>query len=52
MELRTVTAILVLKYDILFAEGEDGSKLLNNTLDAFVLFIQDLNLVFKERSRP
>lgn len=50
MELRTVTALLVHKYDVCLAPGEDGSDLLNNSLDAFTLFTKDLKLVFSKRA--
>lgn len=49
MELRTVTALLVYKYDVSLAPGEDGSRLLNDCFDAFTLFVKDLRLVFRER---
>lgn len=47
MELRTLTAQLVLKYDISFASGEDGSRLLTKTRDHFTLTLGQLDLVFK-----
>lgn len=40
MELRSVTALLVSKFDVTFAPGEDGSALVNKSLDAFTLFLQ------------
>lgn len=50
MELRAVTALLVLQYDIAFAPGEDGSELLNDSFEAFTIFLRDLRLIFKART--
>lgn len=46
MELQTVTAALVQQFNISFAPGEDGDRLLNGSRDAFTLFAGDLDLVF------
>jgi tryprostatin B 6-hydroxylase len=47
MELRTLTAQLVLKYDVAFAPGgEDGHRLLTQTRDHFTLTLGQLDLVF------
>ena len=46
MELRTLTAELILKYDVAFAPGEDGSKLLNESIDHFTMTLGKLDLVF------
>ena len=51
MELRTVIAKLLLEFDVQFAEGEDGSDLLEKTKDYFVLGVADLRVVFRERKR-
>jgi hypothetical protein len=50
MELRTMTALLLLQYDVKFAPGEDGSALLTKSMDAFTIFFADLNLVFSKRN--
>lgn len=49
MELRVVTALLVHKYNVCLAPGEDGSNLLNHSLDAFTLFTNGLRLTFSAR---
>lgn len=49
LELRTLVTKLVMKYDVRFAPGEDGSKLQQNARDHFTLGLTDLNLVFPER---
>jgi len=46
MELRTLTTRLVLDYDMSLAPGEDGKRLLFNTLDHFTMDLGDLDLVF------
>ncbi|KAF2769213.1 putative P450 monooxygenase [Teratosphaeria nubilosa] len=46
MELRTLTARLVLAYDVKLAPDEDGHRLLYETLDHFTLSLGDLDLVF------
>ncbi|KAH8808644.1 cytochrome P450 monooxygenase-like protein [Xylogone sp. PMI_703] len=49
MEVRTVTALLLLSFDVKFAPGEDGSRLLVDSQDAFTIFFAALNLVFSKR---
>lgn len=49
MELRTVVSLLITRFDISFAPGDDGSSLMENTLDTFTVRLGDLNLVFSER---
>jgi len=46
MELRTVVAMLVTRFDVHFAPGEDGSALLENVQDVFTVCLNDLDLVF------
>ncbi|KAJ5724990.1 uncharacterized protein N7483_006347 [Penicillium malachiteum] len=46
VELQTGTAALVQQFRISFAPGEDRYKLLNGSLDAFMLFTGDVHLVF------
>jgi cytochrome P450 len=45
-ELRTLTARLVLEFDVKLAPGEDGSRLMQKTLDHFTVDPGDLELVF------
>jgi tryprostatin B 6-hydroxylase len=49
MELRQVTAKLITIFDVSFAPGEDGKKLLNDSEDYFTIGLADLNLQFKLR---
>ena len=51
MEMRTVIARLLLEFDVAFAPGEDGTALLNDTKDYFILEPADLSLVFRERKK-
>lgn len=51
MELRTVACLLVTRFDIRLAPNEDGSSLIEKSLDTFTLQMGDLNLVFQERPR-
>src|ERR1700709_2841304 len=46
MELRTLTTRLILEYDVVFAPGEDGHRLMFKTLDHFTVNLGDLDLVF------
>ncbi|KAK4627014.1 Cytochrome P450 monooxygenase [Fulvia fulva] len=47
MELRTLTAQLLLKYDVAFAPGEDGTRILTKTKDHFTVSVGQLDLGFK-----
>ena len=49
MELRTVISLLISRFDVSLAPGEDGSALLNDTKDTFTVRLGDLRLVFAER---
>ncbi|PVH72767.1 cytochrome P450 [Cadophora sp. DSE1049] len=49
MELRTVCALLVSKFDVSFAPGEDGTKLLEKSEDYFTIGLESLMLQFKAR---
>jgi hypothetical protein len=51
MELRTVVAKLVTNFDVAFAPGEDGNKLLEKTEDCFTMNAADLFLTFTPRKR-
>jgi tryprostatin B 6-hydroxylase len=46
MELRMTTALLVTGFDIRFAPGENGQRLLDESKDFFTMSIADLQLVF------
>ena len=48
VELRTVTARLVTRFDVGLAPGEDGTRLLQNTRDHFTVDPGHIDLVFKE----
>lgn len=48
-ELRFVTALLVKKYDVGFAEGEDGRRVDGDLIDRFTAAPGRLRLVFTER---
>jgi cytochrome P450 len=48
-ELRFVTALLVQKYDVCFAEGEDGTGLFRDLKDQFTAAPGRLNLSFRRR---
>ncbi|KAJ5226531.1 hypothetical protein N7468_007756 [Penicillium chermesinum] len=51
MELRMVVALLVSKFSVQFAPGEDGKRLLDNSKDFFTISIAELNLVFSPMER-
>ncbi|KAK5677365.1 hypothetical protein LTS10_009935 [Elasticomyces elasticus] len=46
IELRTVVTRLILEFDVSFAPGEDGKRLMNDTKDHFTLTVGELDLVF------
>ncbi|KAK5309418.1 hypothetical protein LTR70_010299 [Exophiala xenobiotica] len=48
-EMRSVISRLVLEFDVAFAEGEDGRRLLEETQDRFTMGVAGLDLVFRER---
>jgi len=49
MEIRLLTAQLVMTFDVSFAPGEDGSRLLEKSTDHFTMGLADLDLVFTKR---
>lgn len=49
MELRTVVAYLVTAFDVKFAPGEDGTRLLNDSKDFFTISTSDLEVIFTRR---
>ena len=50
IELRTLTAQLLLNFDVALAPGEDGTRLLYKTTDHFTLGLGQLDLVFSPAS--
>jgi cytochrome P450 family 628 len=51
MEIRSVAANILTKFDVAFAPGEDGTALLNDTLDTFTMELAPLNLKFVPRQQ-
>ena len=51
MEMKTVIAKVVMRFDIRFAPGEDGKKLLEESKDVFITEIADLFLEFRDKTR-
>lgn len=49
MEIRTAVVLLLDKFDIKFANGEDGTTLFKESKDCFSWVPGPLKLVFKER---
>ena len=49
MEIRLLTTQLVTRFDVSFAPGEDGKRLLEKTKDHFTLGLGELDLIFKKR---
>lgn len=49
MEIRSVTAQVLLNFDVSFAPGEDGTNLVENTKDCFTMELAGLNLCFTPR---
>jgi hypothetical protein len=48
MQIRTLVAKLVMNFDISFAPGESGAKLIEQSRDHFTLGLEDLNLEFRK----
>ena len=46
MQIRTLTARILLEFDIQFAPGEDGKRILTKTKDHFTMNVGGLDLVF------
>jgi hypothetical protein len=51
MEIRSVAANILTKFNVTFAPGEDGTGLLNNTLDTFTMELAPLSLTFEPRGK-
>jgi hypothetical protein len=47
--MRTLVAKIIIEFDVEFAEGEDGTALLERSRDHFTLGLADLNVVFRKR---
>ena len=50
MEMRTIVSLLVTRFDVRLAPGEDGTTLIEHSKDTFTLRMGDLRLVFEERA--
>ncbi|KAI1492457.1 putative cytochrome P450 monooxygenase [Biscogniauxia mediterranea] len=50
MQIRTLMAQIVMRFDVEFPPGQDGSKFIENTKDRFTLGLADLDLCFKPRN--
>ncbi|KIW03129.1 uncharacterized protein PV09_05771 [Verruconis gallopava] len=50
-ELRTVVTKMVLEFDVAFAPGEDGTKLLTESKDVFTMSNAELRLIWTERTK-
>lgn len=49
MELRSVTVNLLANFDVSFGPGEDGTNLLEKSLDTFTMELAPLSLCFTSR---
>ena len=49
LEVRLLIAQLVMRFDVGFAEGEDGRRLLEKSTDHFTMGLADMFLVFGRR---
>lgn len=49
MEIRLLTALLITRFDVRLAPGEDGTALLNHSVDHFTIGLKPINLVFTQR---
>lgn len=49
MELRTITSQIVDQFDVALADGEDGSRLINQSTDHFTMGLEPLQLTFNRR---
>jgi hypothetical protein len=49
MEIRNVMARIVTEFDVKFAPGEDGTKLLEESHDTFTIALAPLELMFTRR---
>jgi cytochrome P450 len=49
MQMRTLIARIIMDYDVKFADGEDGSRLMHDSKDHFTMGLADMELVFAKR---
>lgn len=49
MEIRAVVSLLIVRFDVSLAPGDDGTDLLERTKDTFTLRIGDLNIIFLDK---
>jgi len=49
MEIRTLTSRMIMNFDVSFAPGEDGTRLLMETREHFTLGLSPLDLVFTKK---
>jgi cytochrome P450 len=49
MQIRTLVARIIMYFDVKFADGEDGSRLMHDSKDHFTMGLADLELVFVKR---
>jgi len=49
MEIRLLTAQLLMRFDVALAPGEDGERLLMKSTDHFTMAQAELDLVFTRR---
>lgn len=49
MELRYATTVLISKYNVTFAPGEDNHEVIENMTDSFTVDPGDLKIVWTER---
>ena len=52
IQLAVVATQILLQFDVIFAQGEDGNKLVHNSKDLGMLHPDELNLVFSRRGKP
>ena len=50
MEIRTLTSRMIMKFDVAFAPGEDGKRLLMETTEHFTLGLGPMDLIFTSRN--
>lgn len=50
MQLTVLTTQIIRQFDVAFAPGEDGTKLIQGSLDLAMMHPEELNLVFTPRT--
>ncbi len=51
MEMRTVVPLLISRFDVRLAPGENGSRLVHKSRDAFTMRMEELRVIFDERKK-